>query len=267
MQLSAKEAWKRILDAAQRELPADVIRNWLEPTEAISLEGEQLIVGAPDHFAAEWNETKHGPLLSRLAEGVVGRPAVIVFRVQEDRQRRPQMDFFVPQAPGAAPQPSVNGGSNQPLNERYTFETFVIGKSNELAAAAAHADRRGAGQDLQSAVHLRRHRPRQNPPDAGHCARAAPPGGRHASALRRCRAVPQRGDRKHPRPDHARFPTALPERGGPVPGRRRAFPGRQGADAGGVLSYLQRPPPGQQADRAHLRPRRPRRFPASRRGW
>jgi len=27
----------------------------------------------------------------------------------------------------------------QPLNERYTFETFVIGKSNELAAAAAHA--------------------------------------------------------------------------------------------------------------------------------
>ena len=27
----------------------------------------------------------------------------------------------------------------QPLNERYTFENFVIGKSNELAAAAAHA--------------------------------------------------------------------------------------------------------------------------------
>src|SRR5207249_999910 len=26
-----------------------------------------------------------------------------------------------------------------PLNERYTFQTFVIGKSNELAAAAAHA--------------------------------------------------------------------------------------------------------------------------------
>ena len=138
MQLSAKEAWKRILDAAQRELPADVIRNWLEPTEAISLEGEQLVVGAPDHFAAEWNETKHGPLLSRLAEGVVGRPAVIVFRVQEERQKRPQMDFFVPQASAGSPA-SPNGGSNQPLNERYTFETFVIGKSNELAAAAAHA--------------------------------------------------------------------------------------------------------------------------------
>ncbi|HEU5169586.1 MAG TPA: chromosomal replication initiator protein DnaA [Gemmatimonadales bacterium] len=140
MQLSAKEAWKRILDAAQRELPADVIRNWLEPTEAIALEGEQLIVGAPDHFAAEWNETKHGPLLTRLAEEVVGRPAAIVFRVQEERQRRPQMDFFVQATAGAAAAAAAtNGGSNQPLNERYTFETFVIGKSNELAAAAAHA--------------------------------------------------------------------------------------------------------------------------------
>jgi chromosomal replication initiator protein len=50
------------------------------------------------------------------------------------------MDFFV--APQAAPAPTAPASSNsstQPLNERYTFDTFVIGKSNELAAAAAHA--------------------------------------------------------------------------------------------------------------------------------
>src|SRR6185295_8050815 len=29
--------------------------------------------------------------------------------------------------------------SAQPLNDRYTFDSFVIGKSNQLAAAAAHA--------------------------------------------------------------------------------------------------------------------------------
>ena len=139
MQLSAKEAWKRILDEAQRELPADIIRNWLEPTEAIALDEGQLVIGAPDQFAAEWNETKHASLLTRLAEPVVGRPTSVVFRVQEERQRRPQMDFFVtPTAAATAGGPATNG-SMQPLNERYTFETFVIGKSNELAAAAAHA--------------------------------------------------------------------------------------------------------------------------------
>jgi len=138
MQLSPKEAWKRILDEAQRELPADIIRNWLEPTEAIALDEGQLVIGAPDQFAAEWNETKHAPILTRLAEPVVGRPTAVVFRVQEERQRRPQMDFFVTPSQAAGLSATANA-STQPLNERYTFETFVIGKSNELAAAAAHA--------------------------------------------------------------------------------------------------------------------------------
>jgi chromosomal replication initiator protein len=144
MQLSAKEAWKRILDEAQRELPVDIIRNWLEPTEAIAFEEGQLIIGAPDQFAAEWNEAKHATVLTRLAEPIFGRPTSIVFRVTEERQRRPQMDFFVQpsgRANGDATDARQGGGntSTQPLNERYTFETFVIGKSNELAAAAAHA--------------------------------------------------------------------------------------------------------------------------------
>ncbi len=152
MQLSAKEAWKRILDEAHRELPDHTIRTWLEPTEAIALDEGRLIVGAPDQFAVEWNETKHAPLLSKLAEPLLGKPTSIVFRVHEDRQKRPQMDFFV--APTAAPggrndgdavRPAGNS-STQPLNERYTFDTFVIGKSNELAAAAAHAAAESPGK-------------------------------------------------------------------------------------------------------------------------
>jgi len=138
MQLSAREAWKRILDEAQRELPENTIRTWLEPTEALALEEGRLIVGAPDQFAVEWNETKHAGVLARLAEPVLGGPTSIVFRVLDDRQKRPQMDFFVAPTPSAAPAVTANS-STQPLNERYTFQHFVIGKSNELAAAAAHA--------------------------------------------------------------------------------------------------------------------------------
>src|SRR5207244_3969072 len=73
MQLSAKDAWKRILDEAHRELPDHTIRTWLEPTEAIALDEGRLIVGAPDQFAVEWNETKHATLLSKLAEPVIGK--------------------------------------------------------------------------------------------------------------------------------------------------------------------------------------------------
>src|SRR5919197_721844 len=146
MQLSAKDAWKRILDEAHRELPDHTIRTWLEPTEAIALDEGRLIVGAPDQFAVEWNETKHATILSRLAEPVLGQPTSVVFRVHEDRQKRPQMDFFVAPATPAPVAAVPTNPSTQPLNERYTFDTFVIGKSNELAAAAAHAAAESPGK-------------------------------------------------------------------------------------------------------------------------
>ena len=135
MELSPKDAWKRLLEEARRELPEATVRTWLEPAVPLALEDGRLVLGAPDQFAAEWNDTKHAPLLARAAERVFGAPTPVVFRVLEDRQQRPQMDFFV--AP--KPAPGVATSVTMPLNERYTFESFVVGKSNELAAAAAHA--------------------------------------------------------------------------------------------------------------------------------
>jgi chromosomal replication initiator protein len=145
---SAKDLWTRLLEDAVRELPEQTVRTWLEPVDPISYEGETLVVGAPDQFAVDWNETKHAVLLSRLAEKAAGHPVTVVFRVQEEQQKRPQMDLFVgpPQVVAAVPALTRGNPSAQPLNERYTFDTFVIGKSNELAAAAAHAAAEAPGK-------------------------------------------------------------------------------------------------------------------------
>jgi chromosomal replication initiator protein len=140
MQLPLKEAWTRILDDARREVPEKDFKAWVEPAKPVSFENDRLVLGVPDEFAVRWNEEKNSSLFTRLAERALGRPVSVVFEVDAERLQRPQMDFFV-----APPQPqSVAAGGNsnspaQPLNERYTFENFVIGKSNELPAAAAHA--------------------------------------------------------------------------------------------------------------------------------
>ncbi len=138
MEQSVKEAWKRLLDEARRELPDATVRTWLEPAVPIALDEDRLVLGAPDQFAAEWNESKHAALLARAAERVFGRPTRVIFRVQEERQHRPQMDFFVAPQGGTA-LATERATATTPLNERYSFDTFVVGKSNELAAAAAHA--------------------------------------------------------------------------------------------------------------------------------
>jgi chromosomal replication initiator protein len=137
MELSVKETWKRLMKEARHVLPDATVRTWLEPAEPIALSEGRLIVGTPDQFAAEWNDSKHASVLSKIAGDVLGTPLDIVFQVQEERAQRPQMDFFV--APAPRDEDAAASGATRPLNERYAFRTFVIGKSKELAAAAAHA--------------------------------------------------------------------------------------------------------------------------------
>jgi chromosomal replication initiator protein len=139
MQLSPKDAWKRILDEARRELPEQAVNTWLAPAEPMALENGRLVLGLPDEFAIKWNEAKHVAVLSRLAEQVLGQRIEVTFRVPEDRLQRPQIDFFVAPPPELTSIPVRQTQSPMPLNERYTFDAFVIGKSNELAAAAAYA--------------------------------------------------------------------------------------------------------------------------------
>ncbi len=155
--LSAREIWSRLLDRARLELPEQTFRTWLEPTEPLTVDGTTLVIGTPDQFAADWNEHKHAELLASLAPVALGHPITVVFRVNEEQRTRPQMDLFVappptPSVQASAPrQPGVPGGQHvsaikAPLNDRYTFDYFVIGKSNELAAAAAHAVAQAPGK-------------------------------------------------------------------------------------------------------------------------
>jgi chromosomal replication initiator protein len=141
MTLTATETWSRLLDRARLELPEQTYRTWLEPTEALELEGNTIVVAAPDRFAADWNESKHAQYLASLAPLALGHPINIVFRVDEERKTRPQMDLFVAPPPDQArvPAPGDAPAAGVQLSTRYTFLNFVIGKSNELAAAAAQA--------------------------------------------------------------------------------------------------------------------------------
>jgi chromosomal replication initiator protein len=139
MSLSAQEIWSRLLERARREVPEQTFRTWLEPVEPLEVEGDTLVLSAPDRFAAEWNESKHAPMLASLAPVALGHPMAVVFRVHEERTQRTQMDLFVAPPPPEAVDADAPAPGLAQLSARYTFANFVIGKSNELAAAAAQA--------------------------------------------------------------------------------------------------------------------------------
>ena len=146
MTLTPTEVWSRLLDQARQQVSPQIYRTWLEPTEALDYDGQILYVSAPDQFAADWNDDKHAELLSSFAPVALGHPLRIVFRVNEERKARPQMDFFVAPPTQAAAAARPADSTAMPLSTRYTFSNFVIGKSNELAAAAAQAVAQAPGR-------------------------------------------------------------------------------------------------------------------------
>ena len=149
MDLAPQEVWSRLLECARREIAEHTFKTWLEPTQAVELRGDKLVVAVPDQFSANWNESKHAALLTSLAPIALGQPCQVEFIVDAQSQKRVQMDLFV--APAPSPGAPMNGTVAAPrplLNAKYTLDNFVIGKSNELAASAALAVAEAPGRDF-----------------------------------------------------------------------------------------------------------------------
>ena len=153
MELTAPEAWARILERARTLLPEQTYRIWLEHTEPVALSQDVLSVSAGSEFAAEWIEDKYGDFLTDLGERLFGQRLTIQFESREKRDTpgsaeltspvgrvpapAPQAAHAPPASAPAAPLTPVAVGA--PLNDRYIFDRFVVGTNNQLAAAACRA--------------------------------------------------------------------------------------------------------------------------------
>ncbi|MGR3321512.1 MAG: chromosomal replication initiator protein DnaA [Pseudooceanicola sp.] len=125
-------------------------RNWIEPLQYSGKSDGVARIAAPTNFAGNYVQRNFGDLiLSRMASVDSGirrlefRTAARRETVAAAPQRAPRTESAAP-AP-ARPTPAAASGDNArngmlppaPLDPRFTFDTFVVGKPNELAHAAA----------------------------------------------------------------------------------------------------------------------------------
>lgn len=138
----SESLWNRCLRVLESELPEQQFNTWVRPLQAILSEGELKLL-APNRYVIEWLGQNSLPRIRELVRAFAEEPV-------------PEVVLDVGTRAGVpTPVVTVNGGHESsvsaaararrlapsvlgaPINSGFTFDSFVEGKSNQLAKAAA----------------------------------------------------------------------------------------------------------------------------------
>ncbi len=136
--------WEKCLGRLEGELSPQQFNTWIRPLHAIE-DGASLRLLAPNRFVLDWvNERFIEQINTIVVQLATGRAPRVQIEVGAKRQTA-----TAPSAAqqGLAPRGGARDSSPTWLNPEYTFDSFVAGKSNELARAASLQ----AAQDLTGA--------------------------------------------------------------------------------------------------------------------
>ena len=121
--------WDQIREYLQNKVSAESYNNWLRGTSFLGMEGDTVFVSAPDRETRAWLELEYTPLV-RAA-------------IQELRLGVRHVSYECAAPPVKSPTPALSApegeweSTNHPLNPKFTFDSFVVGASNQFAHAAA----------------------------------------------------------------------------------------------------------------------------------
>jgi chromosomal replication initiator protein len=134
--------WNRCLRVLEGELPEQQFNTWVRPLQAVERDGEIKLL-APNRYVIEWLGQNLLPRIKELilafAEGLAPEVALDVGSRAQAAAQVARVAEAPPGGAGAAARsrklaPTVLGSR---INADFTFDSFVEGKSNQLAKAAA----------------------------------------------------------------------------------------------------------------------------------
>ena len=136
--------WSKAGRHLSQVLSKDVYDRWIALIEPESLEGSVLTLEVANNFYLTWLEDNYLSLMQDAVRSVCGEEITIRLQVNQSVPAPAAPEELQPRK--AAPAPVRKTLSDVPLNEKYTFESFVVGPSNQFAHAAAMAVAQSPGK-------------------------------------------------------------------------------------------------------------------------
>jgi chromosomal replication initiator protein len=124
--------WEEVRGQLRARLLAKDFDTWIAPLRATAWEAGELTVEVPSAFGLEWIRSHYADAFGRALSASAGRPANLKLVVNRALEAQPGA-----RCPALRAEPRPPRDSDP--DSRCTFETFVVGRSNQVAFEAARA--------------------------------------------------------------------------------------------------------------------------------
>lgn len=129
------DLWNNALSTIETKISKPSFDTWLKPTKAHSLQGDLLVVTAPNEFARDWLEERYSQLIAEILYEITGEGLLVKFIIPQNQKE----EEFDQQISTKQKKKEEEVTEQTILNSKYTFDTFVIGSGNRFAHAASLA--------------------------------------------------------------------------------------------------------------------------------
>ena len=129
---SVSDIWAMILDRLREELSETTIKTWFDETTVVALEGDELILHCPNAFKRTNIQDRFLPNIKASLKDIFSSDMTVQLLDDEALSQRQN--------------PQTQKTSSIMDSGEFTFETFVVGPSNQLACSAARAVADAPGQ-------------------------------------------------------------------------------------------------------------------------
>ena len=145
--MDATAVWRAVLTDLELSLSKTYFAGYIKPLSLISLiessGGVVATIMCPTKYHVQMMEEKYGKHVIRAIEHVVGQSCTIEYEIGKEASAEVGggLPLFQPTPKSAA---SLGSGSHN-LNPRLTFDTYIVGSSNNFAYAAAQGAAKSPG--------------------------------------------------------------------------------------------------------------------------
>ena len=138
----ASSIWDQVLSRIETKVNRHSFYTWFKPTSFISDNGGSINVRVPNQLFKDWLTKHYSVVISEALAEVSRAGTLVVFVAEGTSIEEPPVELAAAtEAFELEPPAQNNPQSTSPagLNARYTFDTFIVGPSNQFAHAACRA--------------------------------------------------------------------------------------------------------------------------------